>query len=212
MSTQAVPVVSPRAPRLLGSAFTIGGMLWIGDFVQIVVNGAITGSLPIAPDPLQPLVLRIGLRLFVLSIVVLGTALTSLLILVKSRSTKLAISGLVFTAIALVLATVNLATLSGLAGTPILNDTFMGLSVFAIAIATAFMSVAALRTHALPRWAAITLMFVGISTIPVLFGTPLPLGPDWATDHLAFLTSGLAYTIVGGGLWVAQKRCSTHVQ
>ena len=148
MSTQILPVVSRRATRLLGPLFAIGGLLWVADFVQIVINGAMTGSLPTAPDPLQPLVLRIGVRLFVLSIVVLGLGLVGMFVQVQSRSTKLAISGLVFTAIALVLATVNLTTLSGVAGPPMFNDTFMGLSIFATAIATALLSVAALRTHA----------------------------------------------------------------
>jgi hypothetical protein len=50
-----------------------------------------------------------------------------------------------------------------------------------------------------------------VSGVPQL-GTPLPIGPDWATDHLAFLTSGIAYTIAGARLWTAQKRSSTHVQ
>jgi len=209
MSTETFSLVSAPATRLVGPAFTIGGLVWVADFVQIVINGAVIDSLPTAPDPLLPLVWRIGLRLFVVSIVVLGVGLVSLLMQVQGRSKKLAISGLVFTAIALVLTTVNLTTLSGLAGTPMFNDTFMGLSIFATAIATAFMSVAALRTHTLPRWAAITLLIVGISTIPVLFGTPLPIGPDWATDHLAFVASGTAYTIVGVRQWAARTAIST---
>lgn len=208
MSAQTLPMVSPRANRLLGPALTIGGLLWVGDFVQIVINGAFTGHLPDAPDALLPVALRIGLRLFVASTIVLGIGLASLFLKLRGRSTKLAFAGLPFIAIALVLATLNLVTLSGLAGAPMFNDTFMGLSIFATAIATAFLSVAALRTQALPRWAALALLFVGLTTIPVLFGTPLPIGPDWATDHLAFLTSGIAYTIVGARMWAAQAAAS----
>lgn len=205
MSTQAIPMVSTHATRLLGPAFAIGGLLWIGDFAQIVVNGFVTGSLPTDADPQLPLTLRVGIRLFVLAVVVLGIGLGSLFMELRSRSKKLAITGMVFTAIALALATINLVLLSGLAGTPMFNDMFLGFSIFATAIATTFMSVAALRTHTLPRWAGVTLLLVGITTIPILFGTPLPIGPDWATDHLAFLTSGVAYTIVGARLWVAQR-------
>ncbi len=36
------------------------------------------------------------------------------------------------------------------------------------------------------------------------FSTPLPLGPEWATDYLAFLTSGAAYAVVGARLWTEQ--------
>lgn len=208
MSAQTLPMVSPRANRLLGPAFTIGGLLWIGDFVQIIINGAITGQLPDAPDALLPLALRIGVRLFVVSTLVLGFGLISLFLKLRGRSTKLAFASLPFIAIALVLATINSVLLSGLAGAPMFNDTFMGLSIFATAIATAFLSAAALRTQALPRWAGLALLFVGLTTIPVLFGTPLPIGPDWATDHLAFLTSGIAYAIVGARIWAGRVAVS----
>ena len=49
MSTHAVSLATPRAARLLGPAFTIGGLLWIGDFVQIVANGLISGTLADGP-------------------------------------------------------------------------------------------------------------------------------------------------------------------
>jgi hypothetical protein len=31
-----------------------------------------------------------------------------------------------------------------------------------------------------------TLIAIGIVTGPILFATPLPIGPDWATDTIAF--------------------------
>ncbi len=70
---------------------------------------------------------------------------------------------------------------------------------------TGLLSVGALRTGVLPRWVALTLLFAGVTTILVLFGTPLPVGRDWATDHLAFLLSGLAYMIAGARLWGAER-------
>ena len=201
MSTHAVSLATPRAARLLGPAFTIGGLLWIGDFVQIVANGLISGTLADGPDQELPLGLRIGLRLFVLSVVILGLGMAGLFTRLQSRSKKLAITGLLFTVIALALATANLVLLRGVLGAPSFKDTFMGLSIFSTSIAALFMSIGALRSGILPHWASLALLFVGVSTIPILFGTPLPFGPDWATDHLAFLTSGIAFATVGVSEW-----------
>jgi hypothetical protein len=205
MSTHAVSIATPRAARLLGPAFTIGGLLWIGDFVQIVVYGLISGTLVDAPDQELPLALRIGLRLFVLSVVILGLGMAGLFLRVQRRSKKLAIAALPFMIIALALATANLVTLSGLLGAPFFKDTFMGLSVFSTSIATLLMGIGTLRSGVLPRWASLALVFVGVTTIPILFGTPLPVGPDWATDHLAFLTSGIAFAAVGVSEWRGKR-------
>ena len=205
MSTHAVSIATPRAARLLGPAFTIGGLLWIADFVQIVVYGLISGTLVDAPDHVLPPALRIGLRLFVLSVVILGLGLAGLFLRVQRRSKKLTIAALPFTIIALALGTANLVLLSGVLGAPSFNDTFMGLSVFSTSIATLLMGIGALRSGVLPRWASLALVFVGVTTIPILFGTPLPFGPDWATDHLAFLTSGIAFAAVGVSEWRGKR-------
>jgi hypothetical protein len=116
---------------------------------------------------------------------------------VRARSPKLTIAAALFMSIAGVLSTLNVVTISGLAGAPYFNDTFLGLSVFATSIATGLLGAAALRTGALRRSEALALVGIGVTTIPILFGTPLPFGPDWATDFLAFLTSGVTFAIVG---------------
>ncbi len=59
------------------------------------------------------------------------------------------------------------------------------------AFGTAFLRGAVVRTHVLPRWMAWTLVMIGLVTIPILFATPLPIGPDWASDFLAFLVNAL---------------------
>lgn len=197
MSITAVPANIVRFSKLMGPLFTIGGLFWVADFVFIVVHGVLTNSLPTAPDPELPLYLRIVLRLLVLSVLLLVAGLSNLFARTRSKAKFLSYGAFLFMTIAAVLGTINTVTLSGLSGTPSFNDTFMGLSVFATSIATALLSTAALRTGTLPRRTAFLLLFVGLTTIPVLLGTPLPIGPDWATDHLAFLTSGLAFCLAG---------------
>jgi hypothetical protein len=50
------------------------------------------------------------------------------------------------------------------------------------------------------RSAALILLCTTILFIPLLFGTPLPFGPEWASDFLAFFVSGIGYTVMGAGL------------
>ncbi len=121
-------------------ALLFGGLFWVIDFVLIILNGVLTGSLPADGDVQLPLYLRVGLRLFVLSIPILNFGLGMLATQMRARSPKLTVAALLFMTIALLLSSINLVTISGLAGTPTFNDTFMGLSIFATAIATGFLS------------------------------------------------------------------------
>jgi len=89
-----------------------------------------------------------------------------------------------------------------------LNSLFGGYSAFATSIGTGFLGWAALRAHALSRPLAWTLIIIGLVTIPILFATPLPIGPDWATDFLAFLLSGIGYTLVGLRMLSARQQAS----
>jgi hypothetical protein len=197
MATQSLPLTVSRPARLLGPALLTGGLLWVGQFWAIIANGAQTGSLPTSADADLPLYMRVALRLFILSVPLLLAGLAALAARVRARSPKLTIAAALFMSIAGVLSTLNVVTISGLAGAPYFNDTFLGLSVFATSIATGLLGAAALRTGALRRSEALALVGIGVTTIPILFGTPLPFGPDWATDFLAFLTSGVAFAIVG---------------
>lgn len=56
-----------------------------------------------------------------------------------------------------------------------------------------------------------TLIAIGIVTGPILFATPLPIGPDWATDTIAFFFSGIGYTMVGVKM-LAMDRKATQQQ
>ena len=40
---------------------------------------------------------------------------------------------------------------------------------------------------------------------PILLVTPLPVGPIWATDTIAFFLGGIGYTVVGVTLIVTRK-------
>jgi hypothetical protein len=116
---------------------------------------------------------------------------------VRHRANVFALIAVVFTALAVIMGTANLVMLSGLVGEPAFSDTFGGLAVMTTSLSTAFLGIAALRGHSLPRFVAANLLIVGFTTIPILFTTPWPVGPAWATDFLAFLVSGIAYVVAG---------------
>ncbi len=189
--TRHLPTIK-HTPIAVATLF-IGGVLWILDFVTIWTHGNLTGSLPGSVIADLPLYSQLGLRLFSLSIPILLIGLATLTRHTLLKQRMLTLLAAVFIVIPLVLSSINIVTLFGPAGT--FNDTFMGLSVFSTSIATGLIGLAARRSKTLARPAAWSLIAIGVMTIPVLFGTPLPIGPDWATDHLAFLLSGSLYVL-----------------
>ena len=64
-------------------------------------------------------------------------------------------------------------------------------------VGAGFLGGAVWRAHISPLWMAWIFILVCLMTAPLLFATPLPFGPDWASDFLAFLLSGIAYGFVG---------------
>lgn len=196
-----------RLVRLSAPLMIAGGLLWIATFVLIVVNGLMTGTLPNIPDAASPLFLRIGIRAFTIATLLLDGALIGVYLRLRRHARVLPIVGLGAIVIALGMAATNLATLSGLLGTARYSDTFGGLSVMLTSIGTLVFAIAGLRTAQLSRAVAYLLIFVGLTTIPILFTTPFPIGPDYATDFLAFLTSGAAY--VGAGILLRSAHASS---
>jgi hypothetical protein len=187
-----------RLRSLANSILFAGGVLWILTFALIVVNGVITGTLPNQPDVVSPPFLRIGIRLFALSVVILGIGLWGFAPRLHGRWLKTI--GLLLSTVAMIFSAINLVTLSGLVGTPAYSDTLGGLSVMITSLATLLLGIAAARSPGISRTTLAAMFWIGLSTIPILIFTPLPVGPDWATDFLAFLTSGVAYCVLGRSL------------
>jgi hypothetical protein len=201
---------SQRFSRLAGPALAIGGLLWIVIYLTTVIIGVSTGQFePRSPDAQWPPIINIlivlgGNWFLPLSTLILGSGLMGVFVRLESRARVLGITGVVFTSIALILSIGNLIVLSSIFGNVgrsliFPNNALGGPAAFAVSIATGFMGGALLRAHMLHRWMALVLIAIGIVTIPILFATPLPtsIAPDWATDTIAFLVSGIGYTAVG---------------
>jgi hypothetical protein len=201
---------SQQLKRLAGPALALGGLLWIIIYVIIVIIGLKTGKLAPSPGPNSPALVNSGIWFLPLSVLPLGLGLLGVFALLEGRARGLGITGVVFTSIAMIMAIIDLIVLSGFFVAH-LNNLLGGGAAFATTIGTGFLGWAALSAHVLPRWMAWTLLIIGLVTIPILFATPLPIGPDWATDFLAFLVSGIAYTVVGVTLLAARKPADEHI-
>jgi hypothetical protein len=197
---------SQQLKRLAGPALAVGGIAWIILYIVIVIIGLETGKLAPPLDAHSPALVRIGIWLLPLSLLPLYTGLLGVFARLDGRARGSGITGVVFASIGIVLAVIDLIVLSGIFGySDFLNSNVGGFGAFSMIIGTGFLGFAALRARALPRWMAWILLIIGIVTIPILFATPLPIGPNWATDFMAFLLSGIGYTVVGMVLIAARK-------
>jgi hypothetical protein len=185
--------------RMASAVLLTGGLLWIVLFTIFVSIGATTGKFPDSPGPHSSPAVFIGGWIFLLSILILDLGQIGMLARMQGPARALRIISLVFTllSVALIIVNVVLFIFGSITGSTDYSGTLAGLGAMTLSIGAAFLGWAGLRTKVIPRGAAWTLIGIGITTIPILFSTPLPIGPDWASDMLAFLTSGIAYVVVG---------------
>jgi hypothetical protein len=187
-----------RQQVITGLAIVLGGIIWIAIDVLVVTYGFQTGKLATNLAADAPGLIGRGIWLLPLSLFPLGLGLLGIFIRLHGHSRILGITGISFAVLGMVLGLSGLLDLAGVFGKNAPhNDLLDGFGAFAVVTGTAFLGVAALHTRTLPRLLAWTLIGVGVVTIPILLLTPLPFGPTWATDTVAFLLSGVAFDIVG---------------
>ena len=209
---------SQRLSRLAGSALALGGLLWITIHVIIVIGGLMTGKMiQFIPATHQPLLAHIYYLLLPISYLVISVGLLGGFAWLDGRARRLGIIGFVLASIATVTSIILLIFLAlsatSLNGSPgvlvALVNVLNGLSTLS---ASLVLGCALLRVDMLPRPYAWILIVIGIVTLPILLLTPLPIGPTWATDTVAFFLSGIGYTVVGLRMLVERKRMDEHTK
>ncbi len=186
-------------------------MIWIVIHVIMVIIVMMTGKL--AGDiraSQQPFITHIYFFLLPLSSLFLGVGLLGLFALLEGRSRKLGIASIVLASIGMLMGIVDLlflvlgpAAMNGFL--EVLSSLANGLNGILMLGSTVLLGWATLRARVLPRWAAWILIIVGVITAPILLVTPLPIGPIWATDTIAFFIGGIGYMAVGVTLIVMRK-------
>ncbi|GEM_PF-2415181 len=209
---------SQRLSRLAGPALALGGLIWITIHVIVVIGGLMTGKLvPALPTTQQPLLAHIYYFLLPLSYLVISVGLLGGFAWLDGRARRLGIIGFVLASsatvtsiILLIFLALSATSLNGSPGVlvPLVNA-LNGLSTLS---ASVVLGCALLRVHMLPRPYAWILIVIGIVTLPILLLTPLPIGPTWATDTIAFFLSGIGYTVVGLRILVERKRMDEHTK
>lgn len=196
--------------RLAGPALTLGGLIWISIYVFTVIGGFITGKLVWLTSAHQPLLAYIYFFSLPLSYLLLCVGLLGGFARLEGRSRSLGIIGFVFasigtaTSILLIFLTIITISPNGLLG--VLASLANGINGLSTLAGTLFLGWAALRAHMLARSIAWVLIVISIVTLPILLLTPLSIGPAWVSDTLAFLFSGIGFTLVGTTMLLTRKQ------
>jgi hypothetical protein len=191
--------MSTRQQQMLtGLAVIFGGIIWVAIDVVVVTFGFQTGKLATNLSADAQGLVGHGIWLLPVSLIPLSLGLLGIFIRLHGHSRVLGTTGISLAILGMVLGVADLIDLAGAFGQDApYNNLLGGFGAYAVIIGTAFLGVASLRTRTLPRRLSWTLIVVGIVTIPILLATPLPFGPTWATDTVAFLLSGIAFDVVG---------------
>ena len=207
---------SQRFSRLVGLALALGGVLWITIHMLVITDGLMTNKLVWASNAHQPLLTYIYYLLQPISSLFLSLGLLSGFTRLAGRAKRLGITGLVLAAIGIITSIIYLICLT-ISATPLdgvlglLESSANALNGLSTLAATMILGCAALRTHMIPRSFAWTLIVIGIVTAPILLTTPLPIGPDWATDTIAFFLSGIGYAVVGMKMLAMDRKAAQQL-
>jgi hypothetical protein len=190
--------------RLTGPALVAGGLLWVAMYADMIIMGLMSGkAVGLTPTSGQPLLTRLYFLLLRISVLVLSVGLLGVVARLEGRSKRFGIAaaalatiGLFAGIVAVVLVPVDDPNaISGTVG--IIAASTNALSILTPLVAALLVGVATVRAGVLPRLVAWTLIVIGVATAPILFVSPLPVLPQWATDTLAFLLSGVGFTVIG---------------
>ena len=199
---------SHRFSRTTGPMLALGGLLWIAASIASVIIGMLTGKLDPGPNAHSPALVHIGIWFLPLGTLSLAVGLLSLYARLQGRSRGLGITAMVFALIGIAF---SLVALIGIVSNKYsLNSMGGGFGSFATIIGTGFLGWATLRAHTIPRWLSITLLIMGFVTVPFIFVTPLPVGPAWATDMLAFFLSAIVYILAGVEMLAIDRKTAQH--
>jgi hypothetical protein len=198
--------MSSKLKQWSGPTLAVGGSLWIAHYALQVVMGVATGVPPATrafdtPGAVLDLFLFSGaILLFAVGLLGIGARL-------RGRSRKLRAAGTAFALIAGTSVTVQAVLASGVFGESVFVGAFLGFGVIGSLVSATLLSIAALRTGALPRRTGRLLLVTGLVTFPgiVAAGTLAAFVPAYLTDELPFAVSGVAWVLLGRALLPGRK-------
>jgi hypothetical protein len=196
-------LAQPRALRRASAGLALGGALLLIMYALQIVYGLEHGRLYTPDDVTASPMARLGLALLTLALLAVALGLFTLGRSLRGRAPILAVISMALASVAFALMPINLAFLSGLLGPPRHLPRLM-LPVLTNLAATVLLSVAALRSRALPAGPGYALLAAGVITFPfILLTIPLEaVVPDYLIADLPFAAWGATLLVVG---WLLRR-------
>jgi len=178
-----------------GLALILGGLLWIITYIAGIAAGKL-----IDPDYFDgSLLMWIGMIASEAAHLILSTGLIALGMHLRAHSKWLASAGLVLAVISFIVGLAGLILFPSLLKGAILPRMLAAVVEITLFASATLLSITMLRVRALPRWAALVLLLVGILTVPLIF-VAFPLGavlPNYLVSDLPLALAAVGL-VVGG--------------
>lgn len=183
-----------------GPAMMLGGLLWVLTYVVEIVIGVTLGEAVYSrPDASASLLEWLWPAFFMGAIFFLGVGLLGIHARLQGRAKIPGLLGALLACVAIVAASINLVTLSGISGEPTASDGLGFIGVLGTLGGSVLLGIATLRAKVLPRPARFTLTFLPLAFIPAIIVT-IPLEsivPDYVIADLPFPVVGLVLVTIG---------------
>jgi hypothetical protein len=192
-----ISLVEPASgfTRWGGWALVLAGVLWIVTYLA----GVLARKL-IDPDYFDGSALMwIGMIASEAAQLCLGVGMIALGTRLWTRAKVLAFGGIVLETIALVTLLINLALFPNLLKGAIFPRELSAITTVALFAGMALLGIATLRTRALPSFAALVLLLVGMLTVPLIF-LAFPLGsvlPNYLVSDLPLALAAFLLMLIG---------------
>lgn len=178
-----------------GRALVLTGGLWIITYLAGVLDRKL-----IDPDFFDwSALMWIGMTASEIAQISLGVGLVMLGTRLWTRTKGLATAGLVLEMLALVTLFIALALFPSLLNGALLPRELSAVTTVALFAGMALLGIATLRTRALPTFAALLLLLVGVLTVPLIF-LAFPLGnilPNYLVSDLPLVFAAILLIFVG---------------
>lgn len=192
--------MSSKLIRWGGPAMMLGGSLWILDYVVQIVIGVTLGAQTYSEaDPRDSTLIWLWGIFFMDAVFLLGMGLLGVWARLQGRAKMPGLLGAFLACVAIVAASINLVTLTGVTGEPTASDGLGFLGVIGTLGGAVLLGTATLRAKVLPRWARLTLTLLPLAFIPAIIAT-IPLAsvaPEYVVADLPFPVVGAVLATVG---------------
>lgn len=192
--------MSSKLIRWGGPAMMLGGLMWVLTYgVEILIGVTLGEAVYRRADAAASLLEWLWPAFFMGAIFFLGVGLLGVWARLQGHAKIVGLLGALLASVAIVAATINLATLTGVAGEPTASDGLGFLGVIGTLGGSILLGIAALRAKVLPRLARFTLTLLPLAFIPAIIAT-IPLeavAPEYVIADLPFPVVGAVLATVG---------------